>query len=129
MPHPAAVPMPTPEDGVSQPVPSAWRPILAAVVDRFAVGDFGLAQSVAGVAPIPANLADDIRAIVELTGERLAPLPPEAWERASAEWYSDRWIVLVDLWTTSGPSDLVMAGRMDETAAGLQFTVEIVHTP
>ncbi|KQM78931.1 hypothetical protein ASE76_16200 [Xylophilus sp. Leaf220] len=121
--------MPTPEDGVSQPVPSAWRPILAAVVDRFAVGDFGLAQSVAGVAPIPANLADDIRAIVELTGERLAPLPPEAWERASAEWYSDRWIVLVDLWTTSGPSDLVMAGRMDETAAGLQFTVEIVHTP
>ncbi|MCS4508868.1 DUF7668 domain-containing protein [Xylophilus ampelinus] len=124
--------MPTPEDGVSQPVPTAWRPILAAVVDRFAVGDFGLVQGVAGVVgvePIPADLADDIRAIVALTGERLAPLPPEAWERASAEWYTDRWIVLVDLWTTSGPSDLVMAGPMDETADGLRFTVEIVHTP
>ncbi len=117
------------DEDFPHPVPSAWRPLLTDVVRCLVGGDYGLIAGGAGVEPLPADLRADIRIAIESFGTPLAELPERAWEHATAQWYTNHWVVCVNLWTESGPTELMLAGRIVVTANGPKFTVYLVHAP
>ncbi|RYE71776.1 MAG: hypothetical protein EOO80_21285 [Oxalobacteraceae bacterium] len=120
--------LPVKDDDYPCAVPTAWRPLLADVVDCLAAGDYGLVAGGSGVDPLPADLRADIRDAIESCGTPLAGLPEETWEQATAQWYGNHWVVRVDLWSHIGPTGLVLAGRIVETDTGPRFTMYLVHT-
>ena len=114
----------------AHPIPGAWRPMLRAVVQRFVEGDYQLARGVPGVAPIDADTAAHIRAYIADYGATLQPLAEDTWQSSVAQWMETHWDILVDLWTVEeGRSDLVLTGRVVESNAGPQLTVELVYVP
>ena len=68
------------KDEVQRPIPTAWRPVLAAVVAAFVRGDYGLRCPVAGVRTVSEETAAQIREYVQDYGARLTALPDEAWQ-------------------------------------------------
>lgn len=96
------------------PVPRAWRPILAAIVQRLVLGDYaGLVRD--GLVSYTGDPTDtSIGTWIEEYPGKLIDLPPEAWNYAGYEAPlpdanpDDGTAVVVDLWTEDGLSDLSM---------------------
>lgn len=104
--------------------------MLCEVVQRIVVGDYGLAEGVADVAPVSPETAEHIRASVADYGATLIELPEETWQTSVAQWQGSFWDVLVDLWTKEeGRSDLVLQGRITESASGIRFAIHMVYVP
>ena len=104
--------------------------MLGALVRRFVVGDYGLAESVEGVDPIGPEAAQQVRDAVEDYGATLIELPEATWQTSVAQWQGGYWDVMVDLWTAEeGSSDLVLQGRIAESASGPRFTLHMVYVP
>jgi len=112
------------------PIPSAWRPILANIVDAFVRHDYRLADGVAGVAPVSEETATQIRDYIEEYGETLVALPQESWDTSVCIWMEDRWDAMIDLWTEDeGRSDLVLKVHVSELDSGYVVTVYMVYVP
>ncbi len=104
--------------------------MLCEVVQRFVGGDYGLAEGVAGVAPVSPETAEHIRDSIADYGATLLELPEETWQTSVAQWQGSFWDVLVDLWTEEeGQSDLVLQGRITESASGIRFAIHMVYVP
>lgn len=89
------------------PIPSAWRPTLKNIVDAFVRHDYGLADGVAGVAPVSEKTATQIRTYIQEYGATLVSLPQKTWATSVCIWMGDHWDALIDLWTEEeGSSDL-----------------------
>lgn len=94
------------------PVPEGWRLTLQEVVKAFCQGDYGLVQGVAGVLPIPADVAVHNAEFVVEYGQELLPLPEETWATSCCVRFGEHWDAIVDLWTRGeGRSDMVLAVR------------------
>lgn len=119
--------LPVKTDDYPYAVATAWRPLLAKVVRCLAAGDYGLIAGGPGVEPVAVDLRLDLRLAIESYGASLVELPGPAWKRATSQWYSNHWVVCVDLWAKDGPTDLVLAGRIVEKASGPVFTMYSVH--
>ena len=114
----------------AHPIAGSWRPMLRNVVQRFVAGDYGLETGVMGVEAVSAQTAEHIRSYVANYGATLVDLPPDTWQTSVAQWYGTHWDVLVDLWTAEeGRSDLVLAGKIVESASGPHFTIHMVYVP
>lgn len=118
------------KDDAQQPIPEAWRDPLREVVKALAAGDYRLAQGVAGVDPVSASTAKQMREYILDYGETLVLLPEETWTTSVAHWYAPHWAFLVDLWTAeSGPSDMVLSGKVVESGDAYRFTLDLVYVP
>ena len=114
----------------AHPIPGAWRPMLRAVVQCFVRGDYQLTGGVAGVEPVDAAAAVQIRAYIADYGATLLELPEDTWASSVAQWTGTHWDVLVDLWTAEeGRSDLVLGGRVVESSTGPRLAVDLVYVP
>lgn len=114
-----------------QPVPTVWRATLAKIAERIVMGDYRL-RDIAGVAPITEDGAESIEYNIAAYGEPLADLQDATWETSVCMWQDGHWEVLVDLFTSSGCSDLVIDARVDEDTAtpqGYRFDVRGVYVP
>jgi hypothetical protein len=111
-------------------IAGAWRPMLGEVVRSFVNGDYGLVKGIAGVEPVGDETAKQIEDYLSDYGATLSELPDETWQTSVAQWMGTHWDVLIDLWTTEeGRSDLVLAGRVEETNDGPRFSVSMVYVP
>ncbi len=114
----------------AHPIPDAWRPVLCDVVRAFSQGDYALARSLPGVAPVAADTAEQIRADVADYGATLLELPADTWQTSVAQWMGTHWDILVDLWTAEeGLSDMVLSGHVIETSNGPLLTIHAVYVP
>ena len=112
------------------PIPSAWRPMLASIVEAFARHDYRLANGISGVAPVSDEAAAQIREYIEDYGATLITLPQESWNTSVCIWMGDHWDALIDLWTEEeGPSDLVLQGQVTEIGGEYRVTVGMVYVP
>ena len=111
-------------------VPSVWRPVFREIVKAFVERDYRLSAGVHGVAPVAADIAEQIEAYIQDYGEALVDLPEATWETSVSIWMGDGWDVLVDLWTQrEGRSDMVLAAKVSEAASGFVFEVHLVYVP
>jgi len=113
------------------PVPTAWRPVLTAMVDCLVAGDYTCA-GIDGVEPASETSAEISRSNVEDYDDEvtLVPLPAESWDTSIATWQGGYWEVLVDLFTEQdGRSDLVLHVKVTETADGYSFSPGLVYVP
>lgn len=118
------------DESREHPIAGAWRPMLCKVVHGFVHGDYALSTGVDGVEPVSPEKAEQMRAYVASYGATLIELPEQTWQTSVCQWYGDHWDVLVDLWTAEeGRSDLVLHGRVRETAAGFRLSVHMVYVP
>jgi hypothetical protein len=123
-------PHPTKDGEAEQPIPLAWRPTLREIVRVFAKLDYRLESGVAGVEPVSAELAEQIRSYLADYGATLVELPDDTWETSVAQWYDPHWDFLLDLWSAEeGRTDLVLSGRVSETANTYRFTLHLVYVP
>lgn len=112
------------------PIAGEWRPMLCEIVRCFVAGDYALSTGVHGVAPVPSETAEHIRASLQDYGATLVELPEATWQTSVAQWSGSFWDVLIDLWTAEeGRSDLVLKGRVTESEAGARFSVHLVYVP
>ena len=121
--------LPIKDEDNAHGIATAWRPLLRAVVSRLVAGDLALSSTPKGADRIPADLEAEIRETLTQWDAHLVELPANAWDRGIAQWYGNHWVVCLDLWTDRGPSDLVLAGRLVETASGPRFTAYMVYVP
>jgi len=122
--------LPIKDEEAEHPIPLVWRPTFSAIVRAFTKGDYQLACGVAGVDPVSAERAEQMQGYVVDYGATLVELPDDTWDTSVAQWYDPYWDFLVDLWTAEeGPSDLVLSGRVVETADGYRFTLSLVYVP
>ncbi len=102
------------------PVSTRWRPVLKQIVDALVRGDYEL-STIPWVEPLSERAKSMVVSNVDGYGEALAELPEESWSTSIVHWMGSHWEVLVDLWTTSGRSDLVLfvdvEPRDDETVS------------
>jgi hypothetical protein len=121
---------PTKDPDDQQSIPEAWRDTLREVVKAFVAGDYDLSRGVAGVDPIPASMAAQIREFILDYGATLVELPEAAWATSITQWNGPHWEFFVDLWTAEeGRSDLVLSGTVVETAGAYRFTLHLVYVP
>jgi hypothetical protein len=112
------------------PVPRSWRPVLKQIIDAFVRGDYALSTSIEFVKPLSAATAELVRNNVSAYGESLVGLPEETWQTSLVQWMGPHWDALVDLWTESGPSDLVLFVRVQHGKdSALIMQVDSVHVP
>lgn len=122
--------VPALRDAGEGPVPSAWRPTLAHIVDAFVRRDYRLAGGVDGVAPLSEEAAADIEAAIRDYGATLVQLDEQTWNTSVYIWMEDHWDALVDLWTKEeGRSDLVMQVRVTENEGAYTVSVYMVYVP
>ena len=128
---PNASPAPALKDDTAQhPVASIWRPTLSEIVKALVAGYYALGQRPASVAPVRAEVADQIKAYIADYGETVVDLPEDSWSTSVSQWMGTHWEVLVDLWTAeSGDSDLALSVRVFETDDGFRIEVDSVHIP
>ncbi len=118
------------DEDKAHPIAADWREPLRQVVKAFASGDFGLTiNSIPFVAPIPPSEVARIQGNVVDYGESLAELPEETWKSSVSQWMETHWDILVDLWTKSGESDLVLSAQIFETREGFRIQVDSIHVP
>ena len=104
--------------------------MLREVVRCFVEGDYHLARGVAGVEPVTAATAEQIRDSIAEYGATLVELPEDTWRTSVSQWMETHWQILVDLWTTEeGRSDLVLDGNVIETSEGPRLTIHLVYVP
>lgn len=121
---------PVKDEDSSHPVPTAWRAAFEQIVSALVRGDYGLRHTPACVERLDDRTASQIRDYIRDCGQPLVELPDATWESSVCQWQSPHWDVLVDLWTTSGASDMVISARVfsDENGA-LRIVVDSVHVP
>ena len=119
------------KDGTSQqPVATAWRSDLSAVVCRLAKGDHALQDRPSRVAPVSNEVAEQMRRSVNDYGQKILPLPDESWRSSIAQWMGGYWEVLIDLWTAEeGESDLVLFVSARELDGDYTFEIVSLHVP
>ncbi len=111
-------------------IPSAWRPVLAHIVEAFVRHDYLISAGIPGVAPVSAETAAHIHEYIQEYGEELVELPEQTWDTSVCIWTGDRWDALVDLWTRGeGRSDLVLNVHVSEADAGYVVDVHMVYVP
>ncbi len=120
-----------PRDGRrSHLVPDQWHHTIATVVDALLEGDYRLQGTPECVKRLGAVDATCIERTLKGYGERLGPLPSEAWKTSVCHWLDGWWEVYVDLWTASAEkTDLVLKMRVDEVNEEFRFAVKSVHVP
>lgn len=124
------VPVAVKDDHAAHPVAASWRGVLADIICAFVREDYSLSTPIAGVAPVPLGVAEQIRAYVLDYGATLVNLPSETWETSCAQWMGEYWTVLVDLWTQEETrSDLVLELQVVECGAEYRFTIKLVYVP
>ena len=112
------------------PIPTVWRSKFTALIEAFVEGDYSNSIGVPGVAPIPIETAQPIKAYIEEYGEELISLPNETWESSIYIWMGSHWDVLIDLWTKGeGRSDLVLGAKVAEIKNGFYIEVGMVYVP
>jgi hypothetical protein len=118
-------------DSREGPIPEAWRPTLAAIVDSLVRGDAVIGAGLPAVDPVPPDVSRRcLQAVDDYGAVTLMSLPDEAWDASVALWFGDRWRCLVDLWTEEeGRSDLVLDIDVFEDASGYRFCVQLVYVP
>lgn len=118
--------MPTPDD--DEPIPERFRPLLADIVRRLAVGDFdGVERD--GYVRHPST---DFGLYVRDYPAKLTDLPEAAWhpKYASVQALDDGsgWTFLLDLWTVEeGRSDLTMEGGLLDGKDGPGVLIHNIH--
>jgi hypothetical protein len=118
------------DEDAEHPIAGVWRPMLCEVVRSLVEGDYDLAKGIAGVEPVSAATAGQIRAYLTEYGATLVELTDDTWQTSVAQWMGTHWEILVDLWTVEeGRSDLVLAGKVAETNAGPRLTISMVYVP
>lgn len=121
---------PVKDEDAAHPVPTAWRPAFKEIVHALANGDYGLRNTPACVDKLDDRTASQIRDYVREYGETLVELPDSTWESSVSQWQGPHWDVLVDLWTRSGSSDMVISARVYDDGNGtLRIVVNSVHVP
>jgi hypothetical protein len=110
-------------------IATAWREPVRGIVAAFVAHDFSLLAGVPSVEPPTQRVADQVRQYLADYPETLVELPDEAWSTSVAQWMGTHWEALVDLWTESGLSDLVLALRVFEADAGFRFEIDGVYVP
>jgi len=111
-------------------IPTAWRPVLKAVVSAIARQDYGLSAGVAGVKPVSAETAEHIQKYIANYAEVLTELPDDAWSTSVCIWNGHGWDALIDLWTVGeGRSDLVLSVQVTEDAGAFVFSIYMVYVP
>lgn len=112
------------------PIPSAWRPILASIVEALVRHDYRLANGISNVAPVSEETAAQIRMYIKNYGATLVTLPQESWNTSVYIWMGDHWDALIDLWTAEeGASDLVLQVQVSEIGGEYLVTVYMVYVP
>jgi hypothetical protein len=118
------------KDEVERSIPTAWRASLRQIVEAFVTGDYGLVCGVAGVEPVSAETASQVRSYVLDYGATLIPLPDSAWDSSVCVWDGDHWNALIDLWTQEeGRSDLVLHVRVAQASPGYYIEIHLVYVP
>ncbi|MEV4134205.1 hypothetical protein AB0J72_18790 [Dactylosporangium sp. NPDC049742] len=108
------------------PVPDRFRPALTAIVDRLVAGDY------AGVARDHSPYRDDPDHDLGLWAREypatFVPLPPAAWEHATALQLDAGWAVDVSLWSREeGLSDMTLSTFIREHDGEIQVDVTDLH--
>lgn len=113
------------------PIPDAWRPTFAAVVNSIVERAAMIGGGLPEVDPVSEGVREQCLAAVDSYGDvDLVPLPNKTWETSVAAWQGDHWLCLIDLWTSQeGRSDLVLEAEVRERAPGFRFTVNMVFVP
>ena len=118
------------DSGNEQPIASAWRPTLSAIVDAYVRHDYRLAAGISGVAAVSEETADHVQRYIAQYGATLVPLPAKSWETSVSMWMDDHWSALIDLWTEEeGRSDLVLQVHIVEIDALYVIDVHMVYVP
>lgn len=111
-------------------VPTEWREIITAIVERLANDDFGFDNQVSGMLPISPSDASRIEKSIRSYGDKLVSLPQETWKTSIYQATQGGWEVLVDLHTEEeGASDLVLFLFVTELDANYNFKIQSVHVP
>jgi hypothetical protein len=122
--------LPTKDEENEHPIPTDWRPTLAAIVEGIARGDEDRLSHLPGVVPPSAELLAYIRKNIAAYGETVITLSEDTWRRSVCRWRRTSWDLLVDLWTAeSGRSDLALHVRVFEAKDGFRFEIDSVHVP
>jgi len=112
-----------------QPVPSAWRATLTAIVDALKRRDYQF-DGIQNVDAVEAKTAKAIAANIMAYGHELTALPAESWQTSVCSWQLDYWDILVDLFTVDeGRSDLVLHLRALEDETRVRFQLHLVYVP
>jgi hypothetical protein len=118
------------DEKAQRPIPSAWRPTIAAMASALAKRDYRFESRITGVVPASAETADQVESYIAGYGEALTELPEEAWESSVCIWMGSWWDIIVDLWTESeGRSDLVLSAQVREAGEGYSFEMQSVYVP
>jgi hypothetical protein len=113
-----------------RPIPSAWRSVLAQIVEAFVRHDYQINAGIPGVAAVSAEKALHIQEYILDYGEELIGLPEETWDTSVCIWMGDRWDALIDLRTRAeGRSDLVLHVHVLEAEKGYVVDVYMVYVP
>lgn len=105
------------------------RAPLRAIVEAWTSGDYSLSAGIPMVDPPDVETARQVREYIEDYGELLAALPEEAWLSSRSVWEGAHWSLSVDLWTTSGRSDMVLAASAREEGTEYRLKVMGVYVP
>lgn len=118
--------MNTPSKDPNRPdqIADVLRAPLRAIVQAWTSGDYVLSAGVPMVDPPDLETARQVREYIEDYGEQLEELPEETWTSSRSVWEGDHWSLYVDLWTTSGKSDMVLAAKA--RANGTEYRVNVV---
>jgi hypothetical protein len=114
-----------------QRVPTVWRTTLGQIAERFLVGNYRL-EDIAGVTPVSEARAESIQHNIATYGEPLTDLHDTTWQTSVCMWQNGYWEALVDLFTSSGRSDLAIDVRVHEDTAapqGYRFDIRGVYVP
>lgn len=113
-----------------RPIPSAWRPVLMAIVGALSRHDYQLSAGILGVAPVSEETAEHIKRYIASYGDRLTDLPEESWSSSVCIWNGHAWDCLIDLWTVGeGRSDLVLSVQVTESQVGFSYSIYMVYVP
>lgn len=112
------------------PIPHIWRSVFCQIVKSFSKNDYLINSTLPNVLPLSFDDAKLIQEYIESYGEKLAELPPTAWDSSIYLWMRSYWQVLIDLWTIGeGQSDLVLSAKVYEADKEYCFKVEMVYVP
>ena len=111
-------------------VPEVWRPTVSALVDSLRRRDRALGSGLRSVDAVSEALtAQCLENIADYGDGELVPLPPQAWDTSCAMWTGRERECLVDLWTASGRTDLVLDLRIRADSDGYRYAVHLVYVP